>query len=119
MRKNHWKNLDGETSNSSGSTGRSSHTCSTISLRAATAAAEKKDVEPMIIVFAFGLAITHWASPSLFVLSEDESLRVCINYTHLNGVTVRGSYRFLRMNEFIGSLGEGSTFSTSDPKSTY
>ena len=50
---------------------------------------------------------------------KDGSLRFCVNYKHLNAITVLDSYPIPRMDECIDSLGGAEVFSTLDSNSGY
>ena len=60
-----------------------------------------------------------WASPVVLVSKKDEKLRFCFDYWRLNAVTIRDSYPFPRMDDYIDSLGEATVFSTLECNSGY
>lgn len=62
---------------------------------------------------------TDWASPIVFALKKDGSLRLCIDYRKRNAVTVRDSSSLPRMDECLDSFGEETLFSTFDANSSY
>lgn len=53
-----------------------------------------------------------WVSPVVLAPKPEGSWRFCINYLRLNSVTIRDTYSFPRMDEYIDSLGETIIFTT-------
>ena len=60
-----------------------------------------------------------WCSPVRLVQKKDKSLRVTVDYTKLNNVTIKVSYPIPRINEMFDRLSSGSVFSTLDLASGY
>ena len=46
-------------------------------------------------------SISPWGSPFLFVKKKDGTLRMCINYRHLNKVTPNNKYPLPRIDELF------------------
>ena len=55
-----------------------------------------------------------WASNVVLVRKKDNSLRFCIDYRHLNNVTVKDSYPLPRIDTCFDALGGAKYFSTLD-----
>ena len=62
---------------------------------------------------------SEWASPIVFALKKDGSLRFFVDYRRLNKATIRDSYPIPRMDECIDSLAHAKVFSTLDCNSGY
>ena len=45
-----------------------------------------------------------WGAPVLFAKKKDKTLRMCINYRHLNRVTVKNRYPLLRIHDLFYQL---------------
>lgn len=80
---------------------------------------EKFEIDKQLKAGVIEPTISEWASPVLFVPKKDGSLRFCIDYRKLNGLTMKDSYPIPRMDECIDSLGEAKIFSTLDANSGY
>ena len=48
--------------------------------------------------------ISPWGAPVLFVRKKDGSLRMCINYTQLNKVTIKNKYPIPRIDDLFDKL---------------
>ena len=46
-----------------------------------------------------------WASPMVYVLKKDGSIRPCVDYRKLNEVTLKDAYPLPRMNDCLDSFG--------------
>lgn len=64
-------------------------------------------------------AETEWAAPTLFVPKKDGTIRFSVDYHKLNAVTIPYSHPIPRMNECIATLGDTTSFSMLDAKSSY
>ena len=63
--------------------------------------------------------ISPWGAPVLFVKKKDGSLRMCIDYKHLNKVTIKNKYPIPRIDDLFDQLQGASHFSKIDLKSGY
>lgn len=63
--------------------------------------------------------ITGCASPVVFVLKKDGSLRFCEYYRRLNAVIVWDGYPILHMDKSVDSLGDAQNVSTLDTNCSY
>lgn len=59
---------------------------------------EKEKADQMIKAGVAILATTEWASPLVFVPRKNRRLRLCVDYCHVNAVTVRNSYSISMMD---------------------
>lgn len=50
-------------------------------------------------------ASLEWASPVVFVPKPDGSLRFCVEYRHLNALTVKDTYPLSRKDEGFDNMG--------------
>ena len=64
-------------------------------------------------------SVLPWCELVLFVKKKDGTLRLCINYRHLNKVTIKNRYPLLRINEFFDQLKGETMFSKIDLRSEY
>ena len=60
-----------------------------------------------------------WASQVVFVKKPDNSIRVCIDYRHLNKLTKKNRYGIPRPEELMDQIGGCKVFSSIDLKSGY
>ena len=60
-----------------------------------------------------------FGAPILFVKKKDSSMRMCIDYRALNGVTVKNSYPLPRIDELFDRLQGAKVFSKIDLRSGY
>ena len=60
-----------------------------------------------------------WSSPVCMVTKKDGTIRFCIDYRKLNGLTKKNSYPLPRIDETIDSLGGNEWFCTIDLQSGY
>lgn len=61
-----------------------------------------------------GPAEAKWAGPIVISPKKNRSVGFCVDCRVLNDVTVRDSYTFLRMDEYIDLLGDALIFITVD-----
>jgi hypothetical protein len=55
-----------------------------------------------------------WGCPALFVKKKDESLRLCVDYRHLNAVTIKNKYPLPRIDVLFDQLVGAKVFSKID-----
>ena len=55
-------------------------------------------------------SISPWGVPVLFVKKKDGSLRMCIDYRHLNKVTIKNKYPIPRIEDLFDQLHGASHF---------
>lgn len=60
-----------------------------------------------------------WASPIVMVKKKDGSIRFCVDYRKLNGVTKKDGYPLPRIDESLQSLGGNKWFCSLDLESGY
>jgi hypothetical protein len=60
-----------------------------------------------------------WSCPALFVKKKDQSLRLCIDYRHLNVVTIKNKYTLPRINILFDQLAGAKVFSNVNLRSGY
>ncbi|KAE9199557.1 hypothetical protein PF005_g15687 [Phytophthora fragariae] len=60
-----------------------------------------------------------WASPVLMIRKPDGGIRFCIDYRHLNAVTVKDCYPMPSIDDILDVLGDARLFSTMDIASGY
>jgi hypothetical protein len=60
-----------------------------------------------------------WGCPALFVKKKDQSLRLCVDYRPLNGVTIKNKYLWTHINILFDMLVGVKVFSKVDLHSDY
>lgn len=60
-----------------------------------------------------------WASPIVLVKKKDGSMRFCVAYRRLNGLTKKDVYPLPRVDDALDQLGNSNYFSTLDLASGY
>jgi hypothetical protein len=55
-----------------------------------------------------------FSSPALLVNKEDKFYRFCVDYKHLNAITMKGQYHVPIIDEFLDELKGASWFSSMD-----
>ena len=63
--------------------------------------------------------VSPWGAPVLFVCKKDGTLRMCINYRQLNGVTIKNKYPLPRIDDLFDQLQGAKCFSKIDLRSGY
>jgi hypothetical protein len=65
------------------------------------------------------LSYSPWGCPALFAKKKDQSLRLCVDYRPLNGVTVKNKYPLPRIDILFAHLAGARVFSKVDLRSGY
>ena len=60
-----------------------------------------------------------WGAPVLFVKKKDSSFRMCIDYSHINKVTITNKYPVPRIGDFFDQLQGACVFSKIDLRYGY
>jgi hypothetical protein len=60
-----------------------------------------------------------WGCPALFVKKKYGSLRLCVDYRHLNAVTIKNKYPLPRIDVLFDQLAGAKVFSKIDLRSGY
>ena len=55
-----------------------------------------------------------WGTPMLFSKKKDKTLRLCIDYQHLNMVTIKNRYPLLRIDDLFDQLRGARVYSKID-----
>jgi len=50
-------------------------------------------------------SVSPWGAPVLFVKKKDKTLILCIDYRHLNKVTIKNKYPLPRINDLFDQVG--------------
>ena len=64
-------------------------------------------------------SVSPWGVPILFVKKKDGTLRLCIDYKHLNKVTIKNMYLLSRIDEMFDHLNGATMFSKIDLRLGY
>ena len=60
-----------------------------------------------------------WGVLVIFVKNKDGTLRLCIDYNHLNKMTIKNRYTLPRIDDLFNQLREATIFSKIDLRSSY
>ena len=60
-----------------------------------------------------------WGAPVLFAKKKDKTLRLCIDYRHLNRVTIKNQYSLLRIDDLFDQLKGARVYSKIDLRIDY
>jgi len=64
-------------------------------------------------------SVSPWGAPVLFVKKKDGMLRLCIDYTQLNKVTIKNNYPLPRIDDLFDQMKGAKVFSKIDLRSRY
>lgn len=64
-------------------------------------------------------SVSPWGAPVLLVKKKDGSMRLCVDYSQLNKVTIKNKYPLLRIDDLMDQLVGASVFSKIDLRSGY
>ena len=64
-------------------------------------------------------SVSPWGAPVLFVKKKDGSMRLCIDYSELNQVTIKNRYPLPRIDNLFDQLSSAAVFSKIDRRSGY
>ena len=79
----------------------------------------KEELEEMLKHGVIERSNSPWASPMVLVKKKDGSLRVCVDFRRLNGVTRQDAYPMPRIDELIDRLGRAKVITTLDLSKGY
>ncbi len=79
----------------------------------------KKQLEELIESGFIQPSKSPYGAPILFVKKKDGSMRMCVDYRALNGITVKNSYPLPRVDELFDRLQGSKVFSKIDLRSGY
>jgi hypothetical protein len=65
------------------------------------------------------LSSSPWGCPALFMKKKDQSLRLCVDYRHLNAVTIKNMYSLPHIDILFDQLAGAGVFSKVDLHSGY
>lgn len=84
------------------------------------AAEEEKIIEKQLEAGIVRESSSPWASPMVYVKKKDDSTRPCVDYRHLNDVTVKdAAFPLPKINDCLDCLGSEQLFSALDLQSGY
>jgi len=74
----------------------------------------KKELQDMLQQGIIEPSSSEWSAPIVLVKKKDGSLRLCVDYRRLNGVSKMDAYPMPRIDELIDRLGKSCFISTMD-----
>nr|XP_028959989.1 uncharacterized protein LOC114825437 [Malus domestica] len=83
------------------------------------APAELRELQELVDKGFIQPSTSPWGAPVLFVRKKDGTLRLCIDYTQLNRVTIKNHYLLLRINDLFYQLRGAYVFSKIDLRFGY
>ena len=79
----------------------------------------EEQVEQMLLDGVVKPSTSPWSSPVQLVNKKDGTIRFCVDYRKLNGVTKKNAYPLPRIDETLDSLGGNNWFCTLDLQAGY
>ena len=76
--------------------------------------AVKEEIEEMLAQGLIEPSTSEWSAPVVLVKKKDGSMRLCVDYRRLNGVSETDAYPMPRIDELIDRLGKSCFISTID-----
>jgi hypothetical protein len=70
----------------------------------------KKQLQELLDKGFIRPSTSSWGCPTLFVKKKNESLRLCINYRHLNEVTIKNKYPLPHIDVLFDQLVRAKVF---------
>jgi len=59
-------------------------------------------------------SVSHWGAPMSFVKKKDGTHKLCIDYKHMNNVTIKNIYQLARIDDLLDQLKGATKFSKID-----
>lgn len=79
----------------------------------------KKQLEDMMETKFVRPSVSPWGASMLLIKKKDKSMRLCVDYLHLNEVTIKNKYPLPRIETLMDQLVGSSVFSKIDLRSGY
>jgi hypothetical protein len=79
----------------------------------------RKELEKMLKLGVIRPSNSPWSSPIVLVTKKDGSVRFCVDYRKLNGITIKDSYPMPRLEDLLNRLHGKKYFSVLDARSGY
>ena len=64
-------------------------------------------------------SVSPWGAPIFFVNKKDGTMRMCIDYRHLNNMNIKNYYPLPRIDELFDQVGGANIFLNIDLRSEY
>ena len=72
----------------------------------------KQEIKNMLDLGIIEPSVSEWAAPIVPILKKDKSLRLCVDYRHLNVISQNNAYHMPRIDDMIDQLGQAQFLST-------
>lgn len=79
----------------------------------------KKQLENLLDKKFVRHSVSHWGAPMLLVKKKYGSIRLCIDYRHLNKMTIKNKYPLPRIDDLMDQIVGTRVFSKIDLRSRY